>query len=736
MPPILDSLSIANIAGLWARVFLPLALKGSVLLGILLLVTGMMRGASASGRHFVLALGLAGLLLLPAIEMLMPSWRVLPFPSAGWKAEAAYEGARGAEQSPSSEPATSRTAPVAAPSEAEAVQVGEAAMGAKGATGHTLKDGRRPFPGIGPHSQTAFVWGFSIWISGVLLLGASLLSGAARLRRLRDEGRPLVHDGWPALVSRIGRDLGITAPPVLLRSPRATAPMTWGLRRHVVLLPPDCDGWALEQRREVLLHELAHVRRRDCLTQFVAQLACALYWFNPIVWMTARRMRTERERACDDRVLVAGVKPSSYASHLLDFARRLDAKKLVMSPGLAMARRSRIFERLDSVLDPRLPRGGPRRPMIAMVTVLTLATLLPLASLDTIAQTSKSRSKIVKATTGGDSQLRVTETAASPSLPPSNFIAEHSGSDREISWKMETDGETLKLEMRGEIEFSEDNTAVVWMEEGAYFRMERKKGRKRIRIEAEPGEDGKPVYEYKVGRRTMPFDEEAAAELAQTLPRIMLELGVNADRRVREAHERHGLQGVLELIDRVDSDYSRGMYYAEYFTLSDLGDAEVNEALTRLSGDIDSDYMMASALRSFVNRRELSEGTREGFLRCISSIDSDHEKSRVLRAALHKPNPTHAGMSVAISAAREIDSDYESAQVLTAVDPEVLYDDDISRVYFDAFARIDSDYQKAEVLLSLAAFAREHAGLREACLDAADGIGSDYQYGRVVKALR
>lgn len=736
MPPALDSLSIANAAGLWAQVFLPLALKGGVLLGILMLVTVSMRGASASARHLVLALGVAGLLLLPPMEALMPSWHVLPFPSAGWKAEPAYEGATGAEQSPSSEPAASRMAPVAAPSGARAVQVPEAAVEAKGTTSGTLHNGRRTAFGIGHFSQTAVVWGFSIWVSGVLSLGASLLWGAARLRRLRDEARPLEHDGWPALISRTSRDLGVDVPPTLLCSPRATAPMTWGLRRPVVLLPPDCGHWAPEQRREVLLHELAHVRRRDCVTQFVAQLACVLYWFNPIVWMTARRMRTERERACDDRVLVAGVKPSSYASHLLDFARRLDAKKPVMSPGLAMARRSRIFDRLDSVLDPRPRRAGLRRPVIAMVTILTLATLLPLASLDPIAQTSESRSKSVKVRIGGDSQLRVTETPALPSLPPSNSIAELDGSDRELSWKMESGGETLKLEMGGKIEFSADNKAIVWMEDDAYFRMERKKGRKRIRIEAKPGDDGRPVYEYKVGRRTMPFDEEGAAELAQTLPRIMLELGVNADRRVKEAHEMRGLEGVLELIDRVGSDHARSIYYGEYFTMGDLGDAEIDEALTRLSGDIDSDYMMASSLRSFVNRCELNEGTREGFLRCISSIDSDHEKSRVLRAALHKPNLTHAGISVALSAAREIESDYESAQVLTAVDPEVLYDKETSRVYFDAFARIDSDYQKAEILLSLAAFAREHAGLREACLEAADGIDSDYQYGRVAKALR
>src|SRR5262249_36143015 len=148
---------------------------------------------------------------------------------------------------------------------------------------------------------------------------------------------------------------------VVLRGERAVMPMTWGWLRPVVLLPSDVDSWDDARRRAVLLHELAHIRRLDCPTQALARLARAVYWFHPLAWLAERRMRVERERPCDDVVLLAGARASDYATHLLETARGLRAPRAAALAVTAMARPSPLEGRLLAILDPARRRTGPGR---------------------------------------------------------------------------------------------------------------------------------------------------------------------------------------------------------------------------------------------------------------------------------------------------------------------------------------------------------------------------------------
>ena len=136
---------------------------------------------------------------------------------------------------------------------------------------------------------------------------------------------------WLPLARALAAELGLSPRLVFLRSRRAAMPMAWGIFRPSVLMPADADTWPAERLRIVLLHELAHVKRRDCLTHLVAQIACALYWFNPLAWMAARHLRTERERACDDLVLAAGTRgPGLRRPAARDRAR--DARRAASPP--------------------------------------------------------------------------------------------------------------------------------------------------------------------------------------------------------------------------------------------------------------------------------------------------------------------------------------------------------------------------------------------------------------------
>jgi hypothetical protein len=156
-------------------------------------------------------------------------------------------------------------------------------------------------------------------------------------------------------------------------------PMAFGTRRPTILLPAVADAWDLERRRAVLLHELAHVARHDCLIQWLAAGACAIYWFHPAVWWVAHRLRIERELACDDRVLAAGTEPREYAGHLLEIAYSFGNHR---APALAasMARPRQLESRMLAALDDRRNRRVPKARLRVAAALVAAAVLLPTAS--------------------------------------------------------------------------------------------------------------------------------------------------------------------------------------------------------------------------------------------------------------------------------------------------------------------------------------------------------------------
>ena len=220
-----------------------------------------------------------------------------------------------------------------------------------------------------------------LWSLGALLTLAPLALALLRIARIAARARPLDTPRWEALADRVAEAQGLARGRLdLRRAGGPITPLTWGVVRPVVILPESCEAWSDAQAYEVLIHEGGHVRRHDCLTQLLASAACVLYWFNPLVWLAARQMLTERERACDDQVLLAGARASDYANDLLDLARTFGAPWSTSQVTTAMARRSQIAGRLLAVLDPHLERGATSRRFVLVCAGLSLAVLLPLAS--------------------------------------------------------------------------------------------------------------------------------------------------------------------------------------------------------------------------------------------------------------------------------------------------------------------------------------------------------------------
>lgn len=227
-------------------------------------------------------------------------------------------------------------------------------------------------------------------ISGLLLL--FFVSGYVRLRMARFASPPAVHDEVAAHVRDIAWELSISRPISLHWSASAATPMTWGVRSPVIVLPLEAASWDEDRMRVVLLHEAAHIARFDTLTQSLAHLACVLFWWNPLVWWAASRMKAERERACDDWVLVHGTKPGHYAEHLLQVARSMAGRPAYAWAAVGMARPSELEGRLLSILEAPHRRHTGRIAWVGMGALACVVALLPVASVQLVPKASATSS--------------------------------------------------------------------------------------------------------------------------------------------------------------------------------------------------------------------------------------------------------------------------------------------------------------------------------------------------------
>jgi beta-lactamase regulating signal transducer with metallopeptidase domain len=333
-----------------ASTLLLAAARGALVLGAALAVMPLLRGASAALRRGILVAAFGAVVALPVVSAALPSLHV-PVPIL-----------------------TRLDAPLVAPSPRP-----DSVARAMPVAPSTTATAARPAPPRETWSPSAGQVVLTVWALGALAVLARFAAGLARARALARGSRLVATE-------RVrGRTVQVRV------SREVETPAVTGLLAPVILLPHDAPSWTDERRTIVLLHERAHIERRDTLASAVAAIACALHWFNPLAWLAARRLRFERERAADDRVVESGVRPSCYAEHLLALAT-VHADATVPAGALAMAERSSVEDRIVALLVPERPRapigrlravllvGGAATLLVAVACATPDATSAPVAS--------------------------------------------------------------------------------------------------------------------------------------------------------------------------------------------------------------------------------------------------------------------------------------------------------------------------------------------------------------------
>ncbi len=231
--------------------------------------------------------------------------------------------------------------------------------------------------GTAPTWRTVVAW---TWVAGSLVTFGIAAVRVRRFGRLLKEARPAPRD----VLDRVGElatRLGLSCPPEVRMTPGAVSPMLWALGGRPLLIVPD-DLWERldgARRDTLLVHELAHLKRRDHWVRGLELLATGLYWWHPVVWWSRRALHEAEEQCCDAWVVwaIPGA-ARTYAEALLDTVDFLSgAEPSVPWAASGLGHVRHLKRRLVMILNGTTPRSLSWSGILA--TLGLCAALLPLS---------------------------------------------------------------------------------------------------------------------------------------------------------------------------------------------------------------------------------------------------------------------------------------------------------------------------------------------------------------------
>lgn len=742
-----------------------IALKGALILAVATAVAPLFRRASAAARHMLWTLALASVASLPLLKAGLPEWTppgsdvlagatgftiphaAVPADVAPSRAAVFSDGESAAGPRPGAVGEKAAPRPAAEPGPATMVAAGKAGTsGGATAAGPAEEPGaavppagaREPSVAETPAGTVADGGSrhaalpvsailVGVWLLGlVAVLGRSLL-GAVAVRRVARASRRVREGPIAVEAERLAREAGVPVPRLFL-APDPVMPMAWGVLSPAIALPASAEAWSTLRLRAVLRHELAHLRRRDPLTQWVGELVCALHWFDPLAWHAARRLRDERELACDDEVLSRGPRASEYAAELVGVARTMKAG--LPAPALSMARPSQLAKRVHAVLD-RERNRAPLRPAAVVAGLIGAALLVsPLAAASpgprapgpTGADALDARTGVRPGPAGVDPAPGA-ESADPAAAAPHDATPEdgsfpatadlpcwegdwkgsriHNVTDDRHRVQWESGDCELDLRVEGEIRFTDALDGIEHMGPGAVFRLREDDRGLRRELAAVPGTGGTPAYTYRYDGDEAPFDAEARRWFARIVHKLARDSGFGAEQRVAGLLRDGGAEAVLEEIELLGGDWVRSLYFGELVDQAALAPAQVTRALRLAGSRLESDHYLARVATALADEGPMSAEGREALVGTVRAIESDHYRAQVLGRALASGALGPRGVQTLLDAVAQVDSDHYVAQILT----EAAGTQRLGTADRDAYLRIarsmESDHYRAEVLTAL-----------------------------------
>lgn len=658
------------------------AVKATAILAFATLVAHMLRRRAAALRHLVwiAALGsVVAVLLLPAA---LPAWRVIPLPSVSFSGDALPTQSTGASQLGQARSVPAQRRDVSSLPKPTTPGV---AMSAGSST---------PIPGGTRWSLVML----AIWLTGVAVVVARLAWSRFALRRLARSSAESAESR--ALVEHLSRRMHITRAVALRSSDDIELPLTWGVFRPEIVLPSDACEWTAECRRHVIEHEMAHIKRLDAATQVLAQAASALFWFHPLVWYAAERMRCERERACDDYVLANGAVPSDYAGDLLALVTTRGYVER-HSAALAFAKRSHFEGRLLALLDTSIDRGTLSAVRVAQVLTVSAAVVVPVAAVRgadarvvqhaapiVAPQHQTSLTPAAKAAVPTSTVRTIVRNQPAPTLRSTAHVAEsvdddvfagcgtggmnhHSHADASdgIRHWTATGGNDIclfELAAEGGIVFNSTATGIERLSPGSYVDVKTELAGETTHLVVGASVTGEPTYELvRDGRsESSPNGQRWLEQFLIGLDRIT---AFAMNDRLPAILATSGPAGVLADIDHMHSDYAKTQYLRRLAEAAPL-DANALRHAGQIVASMRPDYETGQVVTAIARRYSLEDPfVRATFLSAALALNSEHEQVEALLAILGKTSLDRQETDVVRAAAMRMRPEGEATRLLRAL---------------------------------------------------------------------
>lgn len=275
-----------------------------------------------------------------------------------------------------------------------------------------------PFPVIAPAvaSASAAVVPFhplalivaALWLSGSLVVLCVWYLRWRRISAIRRNAVPLGEGReWEALRRAQGVEKMQTHIQMVL-SPASLEPGIFGIAKPALIWPHGISERLNDAQMEAIVaHELCHVRRRDNLTAAIHMAVEAIFWFHPLLWWMGARLVHERERACDEAVISAGIDRLVYAEVLLTVCKFYFESPLVCITGVTGADLKR---RIEVIMTERIPRQLTLGKKALLAGLGSAAVLAPIVTGSIFAIPSPIRAQTQEASSAAFQSVTVQES--------------------------------------------------------------------------------------------------------------------------------------------------------------------------------------------------------------------------------------------------------------------------------------------------------------------------------------